>query len=191
MNRIEKFVFSAFTVLFLGSVPLQAAEKLPDGNLLRNPEFRLSEQGKLPFWRVYQNDAAEALVKNTPPEVNFLKLESFAPSKKWKKIGNLLAQSIDRPAAGQYVFGAELSPSRKFRQLVILLMYKGKDGKTVFTGTNLKHTQYPAPGKWIRLVGEAEIPAGIQRVFFCVEIRAEEAGGNVLVKSPFLQWKEE
>ena len=193
MKKAIFFAFSAAIVLaFTISAPVRAAEKLPDGNLLRNPEFRsVTQKGKVEGWKISQNDSAECIVKNAPPEVNIVNLESLPPGKGWHKFGNLLLQTVENPPAGPYVYGADLAPSRKFRQLIILLMYKNRDGKTVFIGTTLKHAQYPAPGKWIRLVGETEIPAGVKQLSFCVEIRASEAGGNVLVKSPFLQWKEE
>ena len=193
MKKLMSFALSAAVVFaFIMSAPVRGAEKLPDGNLLRNPEFRsITQKGKVECWKIYQNDSAECVVKNAPSEMNIVNLESLPPGKSWHKFGNLLLQQVENPPAGPYVYGADLAPSRKFRQLIILLMYKGKDGKTVFTGTTLKHVHYPAPGKWIRLVGETEIPAGIKQLSFCIEIRASEAGGNVLVKSPFLQWKEE
>ena len=193
MKKSMILALSAAAVFaFTMSAPVRAAEKLPDGNLLRNPEFRrITQKGKVEFWKISQNDSAECVVRKAPPEVNIINLESLPPGKNWHKSGNLLLQSVEKPPAGQYVYGADLAPSRKFRQLIILLMYKNRDGKTVFTGTTLKHAQYPDPGKWIRLVGETEIPAGVKQLSFCIEIRAEEAGGDVLVKSPFLQWKEE
>lgn len=174
------------TVLFMGSAVLCAA----DAGIIRNPEFKLNAKGKLDGWYTSNSPLMEALVQK--PEGNYIKLPCVEKNvKNEKRFGNVFTQHIRKPAAGTYVYGMDVSPSRQFYQVLIVMYYKGQDGKTVFNGTHLKPKDYPEPGKWTRIVGEITIPEGVNMFAFCLEIRAKEAGGDVLIKAPSMKLKEE
>ena len=49
---------------------------------------------------------------------------------------------------------------------------------------------YPAPGKWKRIIGEAKIPAGRKYVSFAVEFHDPKPEGFLLIRAPELSLRE-
>ena len=185
MKRSTTRIALVCAALVMGAA-LSAAD-----NVLKNPGFETNAKGIVLSWYMNGLQLKDYLVKD--PGGNYIKMPSVEKKSVngQKRFGNVLTQQVMKPKGGTYVYGVDLAPSQKFYQVLIILYYKGKDGKTVFSGTQLKPKDYPEPGKWTRLVGEITIPEGLTFIAFCVEIRAKEVGGDLLIKAPCMQLKEE
>ena len=159
-----------------------SAKQAETANLLKNPDF--SGQGK--FWKLRYHDLQDSIREENGKK--FIRMEMAAANKRG---GNVFSRTVIRPQGGSYVYSVELSPSRKFARVQVVIMYSDDNGKTVYPGARMKPAEYPKPGEWGRIIGEVKIPAGRKYVGFAVEVRDPKAEGFILIRDPQMTLREE
>lgn len=181
----------ALTALFLGGMTVFGAGS--DGNLIRNPEFKLNEKGKPSFWDVRGGKLEEMIVEGSKKGRTAVKMPLVPSKSKAFKFGNVFAQSIIRPAAGTYVVSVNLSPSRKFVWTLIVLYYKNPEtGKWVYISNGrLKPEDYPKVGEWKKKCFTVTIPENVKFLGFAVELRDNEPDGFIKIENPNFILREE
>ena len=159
-----------------------SAELAETPNLLKNPDF--SGRGK--FWKLRYHNLQDSIRDENGKKI--IRMEMAAANKRG---GNVFSQTVIRPQGGSYVYSVEVSPSRKFARVQVVIMYSDDNGKTVYPGARMKSAEYPKPGEWGRIIGEVKIPAGRKHVGFAVEVRDSKAEGYILIRNPQMTLREE
>ena len=160
----------------------ESASSAETKNILRNPGF--ADQGK--FWKIRHGKIEDSIREEAgTPAVRM----EMAPVK--AKGNNVFSQRVRTPKGGDYIYAVELAPSRKFAVAQVLVIYKDDNGKAVYQFSRMKPAEYPEPGKWGRIIGEARIPEGRTHVDFAVQIGDPKAEGSVLIRHPELSLREE
>ena len=150
-------------------------------NILKNPEF--ADQGK--SWQLRYDKLQDSILEEDGKKVVRM---GIAPVEKGGN--NVFMQRLVQPQGGDYVYSVELSPSRKFKEVLIVLFWKG-NVKNVYRSSRLSPRNYPKPGQWGKIAGEVKIPGGKRSVTFAVEVRDPEAGGHILIRNPEMKLREE
>jgi|GEM_PF-5846563 len=192
---MKKYIAAVCAVALSISMNGLFAADEPD-NLVRNPDFETSAEGRAKPWTFRNAQPGNGFVKNPDRAGNIGKMENAPnqqkPGRKLSfKYGNVCSQSIIRPPQGRYVYSVKISPSRKFDQILIVLYGTGPDKKRFSKASSIKQGDPLEPGKWRMLIGEIDIPEGVKTLGFAVEIRDNKPGGHILIGSPKLVLKEE
>ena len=175
-NNTKIRAFCAAALMTFGIVSVSAGD-----NILKNPGF--ADQGK--FWNLRYNKLQDSIKEENGKK--FIRMEMAAA----KEIGNnVFSQAVIRPKGGNYVYSVELAPSRKFKDVLVILFWK-ENGKYVYRSSRLSPRNYPKPGQWGKIVGEVKIPDGKRSVTFAVEVRDPDAGGHILIRDPQMTLREE
>ena len=175
-NNSKIRAFCAAALMTVGIVSVSAGD-----NILKNPEF--VDQGK--FWNLRYNNLQNSIQEENGKK--FIRMEMAAANEKGN---NVFSQNVTRPKGGNYVYSVELAPSRKFKDVLVILFWK-ENGKYVYRSSRLSPRNYPKPGQWGKIVGEVKIPDGKRSVTFAVEIRDPDAGGHILIRNPEMKLRDE
>ena len=177
INNSKIRAFCTAALMTVGIVSVSAGD-----NILKNPEF--ADQGK--FWNLRYNNLQNSIREENGKK--FIRLEMAAANGKGI---NVFSQSVQRPKGGNYVYSVELSPSRKFEVIQVVIWYPGDDGKTIYRGHRMKAAEFLDPGKWVKINREFKIPEGKKSVGIAVEIRDAEPEGFLLIRNPELRLRDE
>lgn len=170
-------IFCTFILTVAGIASLAAESE----NILKNPEF--AKQGK--SWQLRYNKLQDSISEEDGKKV--VRME-IAPAVQGG--GNVFSQILLQPQGGNYIYSVELAPSRKFKDVLVILFWK-ENGKNVYRSSRLSARNYPKPGQWGKIVGEVKIPDGKRSVTFAVEIRDPDAGGHILIRNPEMKLRDE